>query len=85
MTALAVPVVLAGGFARGADPLLTGLIAERVRAVAPAAEISVLHAPPVLGAALLALDAVAPGDRGAADRARAGLSSADLPAAPDIA
>ena len=85
MTSLAVPVVLAGGFARGADPLVTGLIAERVRAVAPAAEISVLHAPPVLGAALLALDAVAPGDRGAADRARAGLSSADLPAAPDIA
>lgn len=85
MTDLPVPVVLAGGVARGADPLLTGLLTERVRVVAPAAELSVLHAPPVLGAALLALDVVAPGDRAAADRARAGLSSADLPIADDIA
>lgn len=85
MAALAVPVVLAGGVARGADPLLTGLVAERVRAVAPAAEITVLHAPPVLGAALLALDVVAPGDRDAADRARGGLSDANLPAAPVVA
>jgi hypothetical protein len=85
MAGLPVPVVLAGGVARGADPLLTGLVAERVRVVAPAAVVSVLHAPPVLGAALLALDMVAPGDRAAADRARAGLSTADLPIADGIA
>ena len=41
-----------------------------MREVAPAAEISVLHAPPVLGAALLGLDRLAPGDRAAAERLR---------------
>ena len=85
MTGLDVPVVLAGGVARGADPLLTDLVEARVRAVAPGATLSVLHAPPVLGAALLALDAVAPGDHAAADRARTALASADLPAASAIA
>jgi N-acetylglucosamine kinase-like BadF-type ATPase len=84
MADMPVPVVLAGGVARGADPLLTRLVAQRVRTVAPAAALSVLHAPPVLGAALLALDAVSPGDRTAADRARAALSSPDLAAAPAI-
>jgi N-acetylglucosamine kinase-like BadF-type ATPase len=85
MADMAVPVVLAGGVARGADPLFTALMADRVRAVAPAATISVLHAPPVLGAALLALDVVAPGDHAAADRAREALASADLPVATGIA
>jgi N-acetylglucosamine kinase-like BadF-type ATPase len=85
MADLDVPVVLAGGVARGADPLLTGLVERRVHAVAPGARLSVLHAPPVLGAALLALDAVAPDDPTAADRARAALSSADLPLATGIA
>ncbi len=75
-----VPVVLAGGVARGADPLLSSMIAERVHAVAPAAVISVLHAPPVLGAALLALDEVAPGDATARERAAAGLTSQALAA-----
>ena len=42
-----------------------------VREVAPAAEVTVLHAPPVLGAALLGLDRLAPGDHAAADRLRA--------------
>ncbi len=84
MADLSVPVILAGGVARGADPWLTELVAARVRTVAPAAELSVLHAPPVLGAALLALDAVAPGDHAAADRARTSLSSADIPVAPAI-
>jgi N-acetylglucosamine kinase-like BadF-type ATPase len=77
----AVPVVLAGGLARGADPLLTGLVADRVRAVAPHAVVSVLHAPPVLGAALLGLDRLAPGDAAAAERARAALTVAALDAA----
>jgi len=83
MGALAVPVVLAGGVARGADPLLTRLVAERVHAVAPAALVSVLQAPPVLGAALLSLDAVASGED-ARDRVRGALSSPSLPVATGI-
>jgi hypothetical protein len=39
----------------------------------------VLHAPPVLGAALLALDRVAPGDPAARARARSGLTVAAFP------
>ena len=74
----AVPVVLAGGVARGADPLLTAMIAERVRKVVPGATVTVLHAPPVLGAALLALDIVSPGDREAQERARAALTTRAL-------
>ncbi len=77
-----VPVVLAGGVARGADPLLTAMITERVRKVAPAAVVTVLHAPPVLGAALLALDLVSPGDRKAQERARAALTTEALAASP---
>ncbi|MEW6226256.1 MAG: BadF/BadG/BcrA/BcrD ATPase family protein [Chloroflexota bacterium] len=65
-----VPVVLAGGLARGAADLLVPRVSALVRAVAPAAEVSVLHAPPVLGAALLGLDRLAPGDRAAADAIR---------------
>ena len=76
----AVPVVLAGGVARGGDPLLTALIAERVHRVAPAAVVTVLHAPPVLGAALLALDQIAQGDREAQARARAALTTQALQA-----
>ncbi len=76
----AVPVVLAGGVARGGDPLLTSMIAARVRQVAPAAIVSVLHAPPVLGAALLALDKVAPGDQRAQRRARSALTTEVLEA-----
>ena len=78
MTRLEVPVVLSGGVARGAGELLAAPVEDRVRAVAPAAAVSVLHAPPVLGAALLALDLVVPGDRAAADRARAGISAASF-------
>ena len=42
--------------------------------VAPGAVISVLQAPPVLGAALLGLDRLAPADNTAADRLRAVLA-----------
>ncbi len=78
----AVPVVLAGGVARGAGALLAEPVARRVRLVAPRACVSVLGAPPVLGSALLGLDRLAPGDAGAADRARAALTSARFEAWP---
>ena len=76
MTRLEVPVVLSGGVARGAGELLATPVEDRVRAVAPGAVVSVLHAPPVLGAALLALDLVAPGDLEAAERARTEITPA---------
>jgi len=56
MTATDADVVLGGGVARGRDPRLLTHIEEGVRAVAPAARVSVLDAPPVLGAAYLGLD-----------------------------
>ena len=65
-------MTLAGGLARGAADLLVPRVSSLVRDVAPAAEVSVLHAPPVLGAALLGLDRLAPGDHAAADRLRDG-------------
>jgi N-acetylglucosamine kinase-like BadF-type ATPase len=74
MTRLGVPVVLSGGVARGAADLLAAPVGDAVRAVAPGAVVSVLHAPPVLGAALLALDLVEPGNVAAAERARAGIT-----------
>ena len=76
MTRLEVPVVLSGGVARGAAELLAKPVEERVRVVAPTASVSVLHAPPVLGAALLALDLMAPGDAAAWERARTGIAEA---------
>ena len=72
-----VPVTLAGGLARGAADLLVPRVTDLVRAVAPAAEVSVLHAPPVLGAALLGLDRLAPGDHAAADRLRTEIGAWD--------
>jgi len=51
---------------------------ERVRsgilAIAPKAQVIRLSAPPVLGAALLGLDIVAPGDAAATERARSSLT-----------
>ena len=70
LEAEAVPVAMAGGLARGAADLLVPRVTNLVRAVAPRAEVSVLHAPPVLGAALLGVDRLAPGDHAAADRLR---------------
>jgi N-acetylglucosamine kinase-like BadF-type ATPase len=81
LTRLEVPVVLAGGVARGAGELLADRVATRVQAVAPRAEISVLHAPPVVGAALLALDRVAPGASAAQDNVRSTLTDERLTAA----
>ncbi len=51
-----VPVVLGGSVLAARNPLLTGAIAERIAAPLPRAEIRIIDAPPVLGAALLGLD-----------------------------
>jgi N-acetylglucosamine kinase-like BadF-type ATPase len=74
LTRLPVPVVLSGGLARGAGDMLADPVAARMREVAPNAEVSVLHAPPVVGAALLALDRVAPGAPAAQDNVRSTLT-----------
>jgi N-acetylglucosamine kinase-like BadF-type ATPase len=51
-------LVLGGGVLRARHPQLENLIVAGARATAPQVEISVLDAPPVAGAALLALDAL---------------------------
>lgn len=77
LEAEAVPVTLAGGLARGAADLLVPRASALVREVAPRAGLSVLHAPPVLGAALLGLDEVSPGNQEAAHRLRAQIGAWD--------
>lgn len=51
-------VVLGGGVVRGGDPLLLSVIRDRLARVCPRAAIRVVTAPPVIGAALLGLDAL---------------------------
>ncbi len=70
-------MTLAGGLSRGAADLLVPRVSSLVRDVAPAAEVSVLHAPPVLGAALLGLDRLSPDDHAAAERLRAAIVAWD--------
>jgi N-acetylglucosamine kinase-like BadF-type ATPase len=53
-----VTVVLGGGVLRARDPLLFGVITDRLLSAAPHAEISLVTDPPVVGAALLGLDAL---------------------------
>ena len=50
------PVVLGGSVLAARDPLLTSAIKERLAKQLPGAEIRIIDAPPVLGAALLGLD-----------------------------
>ncbi|MFD5225072.1 N-acetylglucosamine kinase [Microbacterium sp. NPDC058342] len=50
-----VPVVFGGGVARARDPMLLSAITEGLAARLPSAELAVVDAPPVLGAALLTL------------------------------
>lgn len=69
-----VPVVFGGGVARARDPLLLQTIADGLAASVPRAGLEIVDAPPVLGAALLALgDAGA--DAAASARAAASLST----------
>jgi len=58
MTRSDADVVLGGGVARGRDPRLIDQIERGVHAVAAAARVVVLDAPPVLGAAFLGLDEI---------------------------
>lgn len=54
----AVDVVLGGGVLAARDPLLLGAVEAGLADRAPSASVRVVDAPPVLGAALLGLDAV---------------------------
>ncbi|MEU9699972.1 BadF/BadG/BcrA/BcrD ATPase family protein [Streptomyces sp. NPDC047981] len=60
------PVMLGGSVLAARHPELEGRITELLAAKAPKAVIGVVTSPPVLGAALLALDAVAAGPEAAA-------------------
>jgi N-acetylglucosamine kinase-like BadF-type ATPase len=53
----AFPIVLTGGVLRHPSPLLADLFSQKVRAAAPGARPIREHAPPVVGAAVLALEA----------------------------
>ncbi|MHB1319834.1 MAG: N-acetylglucosamine kinase [Anaerolineae bacterium] len=57
MEGLSFPVVLAGGVFRARSEELVAAIMEPVRAVAPRAHPRPLHAPPVVGGVLLAMEA----------------------------
>jgi N-acetylglucosamine kinase-like BadF-type ATPase len=73
-----VHVVLGGGVLRAMDAGDIARIAAGIREVAPAAEIRQLDAPPVLGAALMGLDALrAP--KAAQQRVRQALTGQDRP------
>jgi N-acetylglucosamine kinase-like BadF-type ATPase len=56
MTGLDVDVVLGGGVFRAEDPRFLERIGEGFAAIVPRARVTVLEAPPVVGAALLGLD-----------------------------
>jgi N-acetylglucosamine kinase-like BadF-type ATPase len=58
MRRAAVPVVLAGGVTRTDEPLFWARIRAGITALAPRAAVSRLDRPPVVGAALLGLDAL---------------------------
>lgn len=78
-------VVLAGGVFRTEDAAFYGRLAGRIRAVAPRAVVGRLLAPPVVGSALIGLDALQPPDpAGAEARLRAGLTDMRLGAAREL-
>jgi N-acetylglucosamine kinase-like BadF-type ATPase len=77
MTRLDPDVVLGGGVMRSRHARLLERVADEVREAAPAARVTVFDDPPVIGAALLALDEL--GARGGAStRARAALTHARM-------
>ncbi|MBA3690031.1 MAG: ATPase [Actinobacteria bacterium] len=73
MTDLDVEVVLGGGIFRNDDPAFFERVTQGICAAAPGAQIHVLHAPPVVGAALLGLDRIGAG-RAAHARVRQALT-----------
>ena len=66
MTALDADVVLGGGIFRNSDGAFLERIREGMRSQAPAARITILTSPPVVGAALLGLDHIGATARAAA-------------------
>lgn len=66
-------VVLGGGILRAERPRLDRLVAEQISRIAPRARLEIVRAAPVVGAALLGLQAVG-ADAAAARRARISLS-----------
>ncbi len=58
LVAVPATVVLGGGVLRGRDPLLHDTIRDRLAEAAPLARVTVVTDPPVVGAALLGLDAL---------------------------
>jgi N-acetylglucosamine kinase-like BadF-type ATPase len=68
-------VVLGGGLFQNDGARLAGLIGERLGAVAPRASVTLVDAPPVVGAALLGLDDLEAAEN-AKERARRELSAA---------
>jgi N-acetylglucosamine kinase-like BadF-type ATPase len=54
-------VILGGGIFRSGDGLLMSQVSGGIKRVAPEASLTVLDVPPVLGAALLGLDAIRAG------------------------
>ena len=72
----AADVVLGGGVLAARDPLLLGAVTDGLAARAPYASVRVVDSPPVLGAALLGLDAAgAPPGAGTLLRSRLGVAS----------
>lgn len=69
-----VEVVLGGGIFDTGDAAFVARVSEGIRAAAPLAQLRRLDAPPVLGAALLGLDAIGADER-AKERLRAALST----------
>ena len=74
----AIPVVLAGGVFRTTDAAFHARIRAGIAAIAPRAEVRVLDAPPVVGAALLGLDALGVTSPAAAVRLRSSLVEAAI-------
>ncbi len=68
-------VVLGGGVLRAVSPDVVGAIARGVAQVAPRARVLVARSEPIVGAAMLALDAIG-ADAGAKARARSELDAA---------
>ncbi|MCR6711433.1 MAG: N-acetylglucosamine kinase [Demequina sp.] len=61
-------VVLGGGMLTSGEPLLLGVVVDTILAAAPGARITIAADKPVLGSALLGLDALLGPDAGSAER-----------------
>jgi len=79
-----VEVLLGGGLVQSGDGRLVGSVARRVRATAPAAIVRPVSSPPIVGAALLALDAVG-ADVSARERLRRELEERSAITSPSVA